>query len=156
MISKKSITVYADTSVFGGVFDQEFQNASSAFFKAITPKKFQLVTSDVVAEEIQAGPDKVQALFTECLPLAKIAEVSIEALQLQQAYIDAEIITEKYATDALHVALATTNAVEIIVSWNFKHIVNFQKIPMYNAVNTLNGYGHVAIHSPLEVVEYED
>ena len=61
MISKKSITVYADTSVFGGVFGQEFQNASSAFFKAITPKKFQLVTSDVVAEEIQAGPDKVQA-----------------------------------------------------------------------------------------------
>ena len=156
MISKKSITVYADTSVFGGVFDQEFQNASSAFFKAITHKKFQLVTSEVVAEEIQAGPDKVQALFTECLPLAKIAEVSIEALQLQQAYIDAEIITEKYATDALHVALATTNAVEIIVSWNFKHIVNFQKIPMYNAVNTLNGFGHVAIHSPLEVVEYED
>ena len=77
-------------------------------------------------------------------------------MQLQQAYTDAEIITEKYATDALHVALATTNAVEIIVSWNFKHIVNFQKIPMYNAVNTLNGYGHVAIHSPLEVVEYED
>ena len=61
MISKKSITVYADTSVFGGVFGQEFQNASSAFFKGITPKKFQLVTSDVVAEEIQAGPDKVQA-----------------------------------------------------------------------------------------------
>ncbi len=156
MISNRSITVYADTSVFGGVFDEEFQDASYAFFKAITHKKFQLITSKVVAEEIQAGPDKVQTLFNDYLLLAEIAEVSIEALQLQQAYINAGIVTQKHATDALHVALATTNGASIIVSWNFKHIVNFQKIPMYNAVNTLNGYGHVAIYSPLEVIEYED
>ena len=41
-------------------------------------------------------------------------------------------------------------------SWNFRHIVNFQKIPRYNAVNTLNGYKEIAIYSPLEVIEYED
>jgi len=156
MISKKSTTVYADTSVFGGVFDEEFQDASSAFFKAITDKKFQLITSQIVAEEIQVGPDKVQSLFQEYLPLADIAEVTIEALQLQQAYMDAGIVTPKHATDALHVALATINGAAIVVSWNFKHIVNFKKIPMYNAVNTLNGYTHVSVYSPLEVIEYED
>ena len=53
-------------------------------------------------------------------------------------------------------ALATVSQSSLIVSWNFKHIVNFQKIPMYNAVNTLNGYREIAIYSPLEVIEYED
>jgi len=56
----------------------------------------------------------------------------------------------------LHVAVATLSQASLIVSWNFKDIVNFQKIPMYNAVNTLHGYKEIAIYSPLEVVEYED
>jgi len=85
-----------------------------------------------------------------------IAEVTAEALKLQQAYVDAGILSEKYSTDALHVALATVSQASLIVSWNFRHIVNFQKIPMYNAVNTLHGYSEIAIYSPLEVIEYED
>ncbi len=60
------------------------------------------------------------------------------------------------SVDALHVALATVSRASLIVSWNFKHIVNFQKIPMYNAVNTLHGYRGISIYSPLEVIEYED
>ena len=78
------------------------------------------------------------------------------ALKLQKAYIDADILSEKYSTDALHVALATVSKVSLIVSWNFKHIVNFQKIPMYNTVNKLRGFDDIAIYSPLEVIEYED
>jgi len=56
----------------------------------------------------------------------------------------------------MHVALATVSNADLIVSWNFKHIVNFQKIPLYNAVNTLNRFGKIAIYSPLEVIENED
>jgi hypothetical protein len=55
----------------------------------------------------------------------------------------------------MHVALATVSNSDLIVSWNFKHIVNFQKIPLYNAVNTLNSFGKIAIYSPLEVIENE-
>ncbi len=64
-------------------------------------------------------------------------------------------MTSKSAEDALHVALATTWSCSIIVSWNFRHIVHFEKIPLYNAVNVLNGWGHIGIYSPLEVIEYE-
>ncbi|MBA7690642.1 hypothetical protein ES703_99173 [subsurface metagenome] len=158
MVETPNITVriYADTSVFGGVFDEEFEGPSKAFFDTIKKARFLLVTSELVRQEIQAGPKSVQELFSNILPIVDIAEVTAEALKLQQAYVDAGILSEKYSTDALHVALATVSQASLIVSWNFRHIVNFQKIPMYNAVNTLHGYSKIAIYSPLEVIEYED
>jgi predicted nucleic acid-binding protein len=153
---ERTIRIYADTSVFGGVFDEEFERPSKAFFKAVRKAKFALVTSELVRQEIQAGPNSVQELFLDILPIADVAEITAETLKLQQAYTDAGILPVKQSTDALHVALATLSKASLIVSWNFKHIVNFQKIPMYNAVNTLHGYREIAIYSPLEVVEYED
>jgi len=156
MANQGSIRIYADTSVFGGVFDSEFEQPSKAFFNAVKQGRFVLVSSELVRQEIYAGPKRVQALFSDILPIVEIAEVTAEALKLQQAYARAGILSEKHSTDALHVALATVSQVSLIVSWNFKHIVNFQKIPMYNAVNTLHGYREIAIYSPLEVIEYED
>lgn len=156
MIKQEAIRIYADTSVFGGVFDVEFEEPSKAFFDAIRAARFVLVSSELVRQEIQAGPQRVQELFGDILPGAEIAEVTAEALKLQEAYTDAGILSEKHSTDALHVALATVSRASLIVSWNFKHIVNFQKIPMYNAVNTLHGYRGISIYSPQEVIEYED
>jgi len=156
MTEKRTIRTYADTSVFGGVFDEEFAAASKAFFSAVKKAKFVLVTSELVRQEVQAGPKTVRELFLDILPVADIAEITAEALKLQQAYTDAGILSEEYSTDALHVALATVAQASLVISWNFKHIVNFQKIPMYNAVNTLRGYAEIAIYSPLEVIEYED
>jgi predicted nucleic acid-binding protein len=156
MKEQEKIRIYADTSVFGGVFDEEFKIFSKVFFESIRKAKFVLVTSELVRQEIQAGPKKVRDLFYNILPIVDVVEVTAEALKLQQAYIDAGILSEKYSTDALHVALATVSGAPLIVSWNFKHIVNFHKIPMYNAVNTLHGYREIAIYSPLEVIEYED
>jgi len=156
MIRQKKIRIYADTSVFGGVFDEEFKVPSKAFFDAIREERFVLVTSELVRQEIQAGPKSVRELFLEILPLMDIAKITEEAIMLQHAYTEAKILSEKYSTDALHVALATISDSSLIVSWNFKHIVNFQKIPRYNAVNKLHDYREIAIYSPLEVIEYED
>ena len=82
--------------------------------------------------------------------------VPVEAptLQLQQKYLEAGIVTAKSTEDALHVAIASVSGCDLIVSWNFKHIVHFDKIPKYNAVNVLNGYGQIGIYSPLEVIQY--
>jgi len=154
--SSKKIHVYADTSVFGGVFDEEFEEASKAFFDAVREKRFSLLTSELVREEIGEGPEEVRRLFDEVLPIATVLDVTAEAIELQDAYLAEGIVAEKYLPDALHVALATTANASMIVSWNFRHIVNFQKIPLYNAVNTLKGYSSIAIYSPLEVTEYED
>ena len=150
------LRVYADTSVFGGVFDEVFALASQSFFDMVRQGHFNLLTSVVVQEEIESAPTEVVAFFERMLNFAEIAEVSEDALQLQHAYLNAKIVSEKWATDALHVALATVGNCSMIVSWNFKHIVHFSKIPLYNAVNTLSGYSNIAIHSPQEAIYYDD
>jgi hypothetical protein len=85
-----------------------------------------------------------------------VIPVSESAIRLQEAYLAARIIGAAHKEDALHVAHATTAGCKLIVSWNFKHIVHFAKIPLYNAVNVLQGYGAIAIHSPLEVIADEE
>lgn len=88
-------------------------------------------------------------------PSATLIEVTESALKLRGAYLKANIVTKKSSNDALHVALATVNNCPIIVSWNFKHIVHYEKIAQYNSINILEGYQQIAIYSPMEVISYE-
>ena len=150
------MNIYADTSVFGGVFDTEFSDASKQFFKEIDSGRFILVTSAVVAAEIDPAPEHIREFFAKYADHGTIAEVSNEALDLQSKYIDAGVVTKKSLNDALHVAIATVSSCDLIVSWNFKHIVHFDKIPKYNAVNILNDYQSIGIYSPLEVIDYDN
>jgi len=148
--------VYADTSVFGGVFDEEFCELSQLFFEQVREGTFVLVSSAVVQAEIEGAPLRVRQLFAERLGQAELLDITAEALTLRDAYLKAEIVSSQFANDALHVALATVAQCELIVSWNFKHIVHFDKISLYNAVNTLKGFSKIAIFSPAEVVRYEN
>jgi len=118
--------------------------------------RFALVTSGIVRAEIRGAPGEVRDLFREMLAYATVVEPSAEVLALSRAYVESGIVTQKSINDALHVALATVTGCVVIVSWNFKHIVHFRKIPRYNAVNATLGYGNLAIFSPREVIEYED
>jgi predicted nucleic acid-binding protein len=149
------VRVYADTSVFGGVFDEEFEAPSRVFFDQVKKGRFHLVTSALVQEEIAPAPVKVQEFFDQMLSLVDVIEVSEQALRLRDAYLEAGIVLPQWSEDALHVALATVAGCPLIVSWNFKHIVHFEKIPLYNAVNVLKGYANIGIFSPLEVIQYE-
>jgi len=114
------------------------------------------VTSVVVQDEVSRGPETVGALFDELLQSAELVELSECALALRDAYVQARIVGERWAADALHVALATVSACPLLVSWNFRHIVHFQKARLYNAVNAVNGYHEIAICSPPEVIGYEE
>ena len=144
--------VYVDTSIFGGFFDREFSEPSKIFFDKIKRQRFTLVTSPVVQAEIEPSPENVRKLFDEMMAMADIAQVDNAALALQESYIEQGIITANSSNDALHVALATTAKCDLIASWNFKHIVHCEKIPKYNAVNTLQGYSEIGIFSPLEMI----
>ena len=150
------LRVYADTSVFGGVFDEEFARPSRAFFEQARGGRFALVTSVVVQAEVALAPEPVRRLFHMLARAEAIVTVSEAAVRLQQAYLAAGIVAPRQLTDALHVALATTLRCDVIVSWNFRHIVHLGRIPLYNAVNTLQGYPPIAIHSPAEVLLYDD
>ncbi len=147
--------IYADTSVFGGMFDKEFYEPSKQFFSEIDSDRFILVTSALVEAEIEPAPKEIKEFFTKYARSAQIAFADQKALQLQQSYINSGVVSGKSIQDALHVAIATVSECEIIVSWNFKHIVHFDKIPKYNAVNILNGYGQIGIYSPLEIINYD-
>jgi predicted nucleic acid-binding protein len=150
-----AIRIYADTSVFGGAFDEEFQAASKVFFQQVRSGRFKLVTSALVQEEIEPAPTDVRGLFEGVLDIVDVVDVSEEAVSLRDAYIESGIVSPQWSDDALHVAIATLAGCALIISWNFKHIVHFEKIPLYNAVNMLKGYSSIGIFSPLEVIQYE-
>lgn len=149
------IRIYADTSLYGGVFDEKFKEPSKRFFDLVIQGKFMLATSPLVEDELVKAPVKVRNYFKKIRAFTEILDINNETLNLRRAYLDAGILTEKSMADALHVALATVAECKMIISWNFRHIVNFAKIPLYNAINVLYGYGSIAIYSPLEVISDE-
>ena len=112
---KRAMRVYADTSVFGGVYDKEFEEASRAFFDLVRASKYRLVVSAVVLDELVTAPDSVRSFFTEMLGYIDVLEPSDEADALQQAYMDAEILSSIHSRDAFHVASATVSGCAMIV-----------------------------------------
>jgi predicted nucleic acid-binding protein len=155
-MSTERLRVYADTSVFGGAFDEEFGEFSRRFFEQVAERRFRLVISPLIHEELVVAPARVRELLDHLLPHAEFVRITADATRLQAAYISAGIVTGRSSNDALHVAVATVTGCSAIVSWNFRHIVHFEKISLYNEVNAANGYPQLAIHSPREVIEYED
>ena len=150
------LRVYADTSVFGGVFDVEFEQASQAFFREVREGRFALVVSGLVRREVALAPVHVRELLAEVLPLAEALPTVPEAVVLARAYVASGVVGAASREDALHVALATISQCSAIVSWNFRHIVHLQRIAQYNEVNAAHGYAPIEIRSPREVIPYEE
>jgi hypothetical protein len=145
MPNEQPLRVYADTSVYGGVFDTQFLTQARTFFDQVRAGRFTLVMSSLVETELEPAPEQVRSFVESIRPLLSQAPVSDDALDLQAAYLRAGVVGEASATDALHVAIATCAACPLLVSWNFKHIVHRDKAPKYNAVNTLVGRPTIGI-----------
>ncbi len=152
----KQLRVYLDTSVIGGIFDEEFMERTKKLFAEINDGKFIPCTSVIVSSEVEKAPVEVNNFFNDFLPICEILEVDNNCLSLRDEYLKNNIVSRKYMDDALHVAIATVSGCDIIISWNFKHIVHYDKIALYNAVNRINGYRDIFINSPAEVIDYED
>ncbi len=149
----KQFRIYADTSVFGGCFDDEFREESKLLFADIKAGKFVLIISATTLGELERAPDYVQRVLTE-LPLenVEVIEFSDEIASLRDAYLKARIVGPENKADAEHIASASVADVDFVVSWNFKHIVHYEKISGYQAVNLMTGYKEIRIYSPKEVV----
>lgn len=145
--------IYADTSIFGGCFDSEFAEASLAVFDQVRQGRFRLVVSDTTLLELQAAPQNVRNVLLELPPACVERVIATEEIdRLRDAYIAAGVVGPASRRDAEHIAAATVADVDLILSWNFKHIVHFEKISGYHGVNLLCGFSPVRIFSPLEVV----
>jgi len=153
----KQQRLYFDTSVFGGVFDEEFQEASKQLFERVVKGYILCVYSEITESELLNAPKQVRDFFKSLPPesLEKI-EITDELLTLATNYLDEKVVGQTSFDDCLHIAAATVNKVDILVSWNFKHIVNIYRIRGYNSVNIRLNYSNLEIRSPKEIMTYED
>jgi len=139
--------------VIGGCHDAEFAQESRALIEMARQGRAILVVSDLLLEELQRAPREVRQVL-HGLPPDSMTLVygSSESRALRDAYLAAGIVGQASDRDAHHVALATVGRADMIVSWNFKHIVHFDKIRQYNAINRFQGHREIEIYSPPEVV----
>ena len=148
---------YFDTSVFGGVFDKEFEESTVQLFERVILGQIICVYSDMTERELLDAPKRVKDYFKK-LPKASLERVTVddEILTLSSKYIKAKVIGQTSFDDCVHIAAATINKTDILVSWNFKHIVNVYRIRGYNSINIRSNYQSLEIRSPKEIIEYED
>jgi len=150
------LRIYTDTSVLGGCEDEDFAEPSIRLMDGFVSGARVLVLSTLTVQELVAAPEQVRRR------LASVPEAHIETLQLDaeaselaDAYLAAGVLTAKLRADAQHIAMATVGRVDVLVSWNFKHIVNLQRIRGYNSVNLREGYPMIEIRTPREVLSDE-
>ena len=149
--------VYIDTSVIGGYFDEEFELWTKVFFESVRKNEFQIVISELLTEELKYAPEFIRNFLDEFPNEHKIyVELTKDVESLDKQYINRQIVGVKSLADCRHIATATVNEIEILTSWNFKHIVNLNKIHLYNGVNLQNGYRTIEIRTPREIVSYEE
>ena len=148
---------YFDTSVFGGVFDKEFDEATLLLFERVQLGSIVCVYSDLTETELLNAPEKIKTYFRE-LPLQNLERIIVndEILTLASKYITERVVGQTSFDDCIHIAAATIHKVDILVSWNFKHIVNVYRIRGYNSINIRSNYQSLEIRSPKEILEYED
>ena len=153
----KKLHIYVDTSVVGGCEDEEFFVASRRLWSKFLMGEHILVISDLTLQEIEAAPPAVRRHLEEVPAAYQVqAELDAEARELAEAYVAHGVVGPGSLADALHVALATVNCADVLVSWNFKHIVNLGRIRLFNAVNLEQGYGLIEIRTPKEVLYEEE
>ncbi|MCU0726874.1 MAG: PIN domain protein [Planctomycetes bacterium] len=150
----RRLRVYIDTSVVGGCLDEEFQESSKALLDRARHGELTLLVSSLLLDELLEAPPAVQQVLLD-LPETSIQMVELdeEADRLAREYLEADVLPETSLDDARHVAIASVNDADVVVSWNFRHIVQYRRIVGFNAANLRTGYRTIEIRSPREMVE---
>lgn len=145
--------VYADTSTIGGCFDEVFKEWSVALFDEFKAGIKFIILSDLTLQEVELAPQEVRKKLNEVPEINRIAVgITDEAIELAGIYIKEGTLTNKSYNDALHIALATIHNSDVLASWNFKHIVNLNRIRLYNSINLRHGYRMIEIRTPREIL----
>ncbi len=147
--------IYIDTSVFGGYFDKEFDFDTKIFFDKIATENIRIVISDVLETEIYKAPSFIIDFFESLKNIDKI-ELSDVERGLAEKYITEKVVGRTNLADCQHIALATVANVDVLASWNFKHIVNLERIRGYNSINLREGYKTLEIRTPKEIFDYDN
>jgi predicted nucleic acid-binding protein len=145
--------IYIDTSVFGGYFDEEFSEFTAPLFERINNGEFILLYSTVTQEELENAPNKVKEFVKNIKSeYTELIDTTEQSVDLASEYIKEKVVGKTSFADCLHIALATINHADFLVSWNFKHIVNINRIRGCNSINLKKGYKILEIRSPREFI----
>ena len=138
-------------------FGIELDEITLQLFEKVRIGEIICIYSDLTVGELYNAPEKVRAYFNE-LPTEFLEFVLMtdESLALARAYVSEKVVGQTSFDDCVHIALATIHKADILVSWNFKHIVNVYRIRGYNSVNLKLGYLAIEIRSPNDIIGYED
>ena len=151
--------VYVETSVWGMLLPNQpraLREPTREFIRQCLKGIFLPNISTVVVEEVGLAPaSAVARMMREITRLAPpVLALTAVSEHLAQSYLDAGIIPAKKRDDARHVAIATVAGLDIVVSWNHRHLVNERKTGLFNAVNRLAGFEPtLAIHTPFEIIQ---
>ena len=149
--------IYIDTSIVGGYFDQEFKEATIKLFERFENNKIIFVVSDLLDLELINAPIHVRELLLKySADKFERIEFTEDAIKLADTYILDKVVGRTSLEDCRHIALATIYKVDVLASWNFKHIVNLDRIKGYNSVNLRLGFSMIEIRSPKDLVNYGD
>lgn len=146
--------IYVDTSVFGGYFDTEFDEPTRNFFEILKTRDITILVSEILELEIYKAPDHIIQLF-ESLTNIEMVELTDEVKQLAEMYIIENVVGRTSTADCQHIAFATINKADVLASWNFKHVVNLERIRGYNSINFREGYQMTEIRTPNEIFRDE-
>ena len=144
--------IYIDTCVIGGYFDREFIEPTALFFEQVASGQILPVISEITEFELNDSPKRVREFFAAIADQFEYRELTPEAYSLAKKYVSEGVVGINNLVDAEHIAIATVCRVDILVSWNFKHIVNLNRIYGFNGVNMKRGYPLLEIRSPKEVI----
>ena len=105
--------------------------------------------SNILEKELKFAPEKIKLVASKKLMTAEYIKMNEEMTELAELYIEEGALTKKSINDAQHIAIATIAEVNALVSWNFKHMVNFMRIKQYDDINSRKGYNTLRIDTPI-------
>ena len=148
--------VYVDASAVGGKFNKRLAEQTKPFWSAVERGEITIIVSDVLVREIECAPQPVRNYYGS-MPEFRIERVTStdESDILAEQYIAEGVVGKSSLDDCRHIALATLANADVLVSWNFKHIVNVDRIRGYNGINMKMGYPQIDIRTPYEVIHDE-
>jgi len=153
--------IYLETSVISVLFDEkqkEMKNKTKKFFELARKRDYTLLVSDLVYTEIQRAPEEKRQKIEKILSDLRLESLDTtdEVLNLSNEYVKANLIPKSYRADAIHIAVAVINEVDVVISWNLRHIVRLKTIMGVNEINKKLGRPFILIVTPGEVIEWED
>jgi predicted nucleic acid-binding protein len=157
----RKLKIYFDTSVLNFYYANDSPKemlATRKLFEQIKKGIYECYISDVVLAEVEKAEEEIKNRLKSLIVEyeLKVLRVDEEVIALFEKYVEANIIPAKYENDILHIAVSVVNQLDVILSWNFEHIVKLKTKNEVNGINLLLGYRQIQIATPMEVIENED